>query len=450
MCVIFFQFGEVERRGSWRGLGTPDILKEEIYRKAACTMEPFSADIYNRRRQLYVDFAKRVYLKSSSVDNDYNESDADEDSDCDVDLCDDDIIDKEEGKGNVRADTHHQHVKHKCKNGFLVWAADTARPDLFDNFAFVSESCSDSYDSCLIWNTSTPLKTWCAAVVAHKKGCDFKLTSLIRFLCIERGDLRAAQSSVAAQLNSFAFWPGKGHAYASIRRNQFWSENHIFLYLSSAVLFKQIAHRFHVSAPLVTNREVSLLKAYLRAHCREEFNGIYEVLSPVYAPWTMCALLNLFDFSDDVEVRNCAEHLLNRIMRQFVLNSDRNGVCLSPTCRMPRVTQHTQPWGLRINQLLLFIMGRAGHDGDMQSTTMCIHSGPSTFGDFLVTSRWIPTLQDNFPPSPSREPIPDFIAWYGYRHKERMNHAMRDTERLYHTQLLAEGLSRSEGAPFLW
>lgn len=52
-------------------------------------------------------------------------------------------------------------------------------------------------------------------------------------------------------------------------------------------------------------------------HCFLE--GVYEVLSHVYLPYTMAALFNLYDLSCDPEIRQLAKNLIDIIVHQILL-----------------------------------------------------------------------------------------------------------------------------------
>jgi hypothetical protein len=93
----------------------------------------------------------------------------------------------------------------------------------------------------------------------------------------------------------------------------FWSENHALMLLSSAHLFRQyiytyrpaILERKPTPTCLITELETVLLMQYLKVHASFE-GGVYEVMSHVYLPYTISALLNLIDFSEVSEIENQA------------------------------------------------------------------------------------------------------------------------------------------------
>lgn len=345
------------------------------------------------------------------------------------------------------------------KAGFLLWAAESDRSTVKADYAIdTTGECSNSidlfdeeYKDHAHWNQHTPLKKWCEDVRSHRKGCDFKLVALVKYLFIERQDLHLTQVLVMNLLNSFSFWPGTTESH--IKSGQFWSENHILLFLSSAYLFKLKYEESCFTNPCtVSDREVSLLKVYLRSHCQSQFAGMYEVNSPVYLPWSMCALLILYDHAYDVEIKLCAQFLLGKIARQCVLAADRCGVCsLTATCRMPDASLRLQPWSPRLNQFMHFIFGQFDPiSGLPVDSVVDLSEGPSIFGDLLALSTWIPPVGDEDPALPSHLLVSNYCTWSGFLHAERMNHKVDFTKSLYLLELNFEGLPESEAAPFYW
>ena len=120
----------------------------------------------------------------------------------------------------------------------------------------------------------------------------------------------------------------------------FWSENHFLMTLTSCYLFRQYKWQLLQQQQASNNEiaeaydqlnnslETKLLLKYLKVHCHEKFGGLYETNSFVYFPYTMSALLNLFDFSSDLAVRNLAKTVLdNGVYRIMLGTTPLNGVC---------------------------------------------------------------------------------------------------------------------------
>lgn len=161
-------------------------------------------------------------------------------------------------------------------------------------------------------------------------------------------------------------------------RVTFWSENHIFLYLSCAHLFAQCADIRNVPHTGVSEKEELLLRCYLSAHA--DFDGVYEVLSSTYLPFTMYALLNLYDFSSDSTVRAQADKVLQCIVSMILRVTSSRGEC-TLTCsarQYPRA--RLRNWDHNINGLVRLCTG-IDIDPEMPLTIL---------EDFLCTSSWRP------------------------------------------------------------
>lgn len=70
--------------------------------------------------------------------------------------------------------------------------------------------------------------------------------------------------------------------------------------------------------------ESRLLFRYLSAHCSSLFHGLYEVNSHVYLPYSISALLNLYDFAVDTNIKQFAHQMIDMAVHQVLL-------CTTPT-----------------------------------------------------------------------------------------------------------------------
>lgn len=226
-----------------------------------------------------------------------------------------------------------------------------------------------------------------------------------------------------------AFWPNDTNN--NISKSEFWSENHILLYLSSAVLFKQRCDSIGIPSGHVSDNEVNILKDYLAGHismCGEGGAGVYEVLSGTYLPHTMKALLNLYDFSTDPVIKDHSNQILCAIARQFLLVTNASGVCsITATCRAPHK-----------NDLLMKTRGH--HTDDLIKFLIPDTFGSlaeaehiSDFGEFLLTSEWNPVATDSTV----------LEAWSMPVYSGRMNHQLENIQRSYCT-------APEEATPFYW
>jgi len=70
--------------------------------------------------------------------------------------------------------------------------------------------------------------------------------------------------------------------------------------------------------------EEALLRIDLNVHI--EFGGFYECNSHVYLPYTLSALLNLYDYSTDEDVKSQSSVLANMLVRQLLTTTSDKGV----------------------------------------------------------------------------------------------------------------------------
>jgi hypothetical protein len=169
---------------------------------------------------------------------------------------------------------------------------------------------------------------------------DFSMTPLMRVLYLDpahyedqqiRKSIAKAKQQISSALYKFPFLP-KRNTNLSMDNLVFWSENHLLMTLSCAYLYHQHvynqqelnAQSFSASTLFSVNDQIEskLLKKYLQIHLHESFNGMYEVNSHVYLPYTLNALFNLFDFAEDNEISSMAEQLIDRIVYQLMLCTD--------------------------------------------------------------------------------------------------------------------------------
>ncbi len=90
---------------------------------------------------------------------------------------------------------------------------------------------------------------------------------------------------------------------------QYWSENHMIMYMSAHWLLQE-SYGFESRATLekMLNHYLDLKNTY----------GFYEFLSPIYARYTISALLNLADFAKDTTIKTKAANAARKFMRQIL------------------------------------------------------------------------------------------------------------------------------------
>lgn len=199
-----------------------------------------------------------------------------------------------------------------------------------------------------------PLNKYIEDVITRKNEPDMKMIALVRMLYLTDGrveSVRLAKNRIIEAFSEFPFWPVDGNN-SDMNSLCFWSENHLLMTLGSCYLFRQyMAHinsytttnaendsssnnndsgnHDHKQQPsYVTSVETKLLQLYLKAHCTEEFDGVYEVNAHVYLPYTISALLNLVEFANDSDMKEHAMRILNNAVKQVMMTTTtNNGVC---------------------------------------------------------------------------------------------------------------------------
>jgi hypothetical protein len=256
---------------------------------------------------------------------------------------------------------------------------------------------------------------------------DFILCILVRLLYFDYEGNPTAQAIIdliVKDLHKFPFWPISSNEKCN-HTFGFWSENHAFLFLSSAHLFQQKygGGKLDPDYGGSQTRETYLLRSCLIAHRHAAFNGVYEVLSHVYLPYTLPALINLIDFSNDAEIKFYATELVNCILNQLALVTSDKGVSSLSASARTFDRCRTRTWGHNLNQLMLMITGIS-----------IDKFAPNAITGFFLTSDFVP----------NEESLRTTILEESYFPKLPMNHSVSETENIY------SSLAENDKIPFLW
>eukprot|EP01041_Mallomonas_annulata_P008223 gene8223-16907_t len=228
------------------------------------------------------------------------------------------------------------------------------------------------------------------------------------------------KEKIINKLKDFPFWPNSTTKLNELNDIVFWSENHIFMLLSSAYLLHQFTSPSEISTR-ISYSEIKLLKIYLQAHVK--FDGIYEVLSHCYAPYTLSALFNLYDYAADIEIKSLAENLINRIIYIHILTTLKsNGTTnLTASCRTFHRFKFSNH-GHNINQLIHLFTG------------ICVDPLHSTaISDFILTTTWLPNMNQ----------IESALNFNGFVHFD-VNHDISSIHDYY------EDVPPEDRIPFYW
>ena len=325
--------------------------------------------------------------------------------------------------------------------------ADAPAPVLKTNYRLrVEELCqrSENFDiknkHCFLqiakWGSvivDDVLESYFDSVRAQEDFVDFKLCILVRILFFkftdENADANNKQQQIKDLLLNFPFWPPfftKGKDFQN--SFGFWSENHALMFLSSAHLYAQIVTDMPVEKRNEFNIATHLLRSYLRIHVGDNNNdplrGFYEVFAHVYNNYTFCALLNLYDFSEDPEIKQNAKLLADRLTNQIALATSDQGVTTLTASARTFERVRTQTWGQTINQMTLILTG-ISVDG----------FNPTAVTGFLLTSSY----------EPNEEKLLGYVKNRISLRGVPLNHATSETDDIY--SCIA---TEKEKMPFLW
>lgn len=280
----------------------------------------------------------------------------------------------------------------------------------------------------------------CSIVRRHGHKSDFSIIILIRFLYFpleNSEEVLTSREEIEFVLKDFSFWTGNieiDNRRTAMEKTIFWSENHIFMYLSTAYLYHQYlieSSSCHASDCCVNYHDRDQLMIYLESHCHSKFSGVYEVLSCTYLPWTICALLNLYDFASDASVRDMSKIILDKIITTFCLVATKDGICNLTASARQYPDLRTRTWNHNINQLIYLVTGKV-HDP--------VGVKLSPLGDFLATSSYVPP--ENI--------LEDYFNFHGSIVRMRMNHLTKETREIYQAVKGTKAIDELELVPFYW
>jgi hypothetical protein len=186
---------------------------------------------------------------------------------------------------------------------------------------------------------------------------DFDIVKLIRVLYFTNGTY---DNQILPVLNSVPYWLTKDE-----EQRTYWSENHHIMWMSSDWLLHERYGRA-IDATLEQR-----LKHFLNMKVQY---GFYEFFSSVYAPYCLTGLLNLADFSEDMEIKNLAAQAAQILLKDILMLTNDKGVFF-PAAGRNYFGKYDSPYGQNHNNLIYMLTG-LGEAPD----------GASHAGGFLATS----------------------------------------------------------------
>lgn len=155
---------------------------------------------------------------------------------------------------------------------------------------------------------SNQLNTMLGNLMA-KSTSDFDIIQLIRILYQSNGQYDA---KILPVLNTIPFWVNKNDT----TRN-YWSENHMIMWSGSEWLMHE-----KYGKPV----DSTLRKRIVHYLDLKNAFGYYEFNSSTYAPFSLSGLLNLHDFSQDVEIKTKAGLAAQKLLKNMLLFTNDLGV----------------------------------------------------------------------------------------------------------------------------
>jgi hypothetical protein len=228
----------------------------------------------------------------------------------------------------------------------------------------------------------------CEEVKKYANNVDFVMITLIRILwgvahnrvMLSESDKYHVTTIIDEAFSNAPCWPSNSRSQHRMKNVCFWSENHILMLLSTHHLYQQ--WKRHQGAGITDSSdelEEKLLLLYLKAHAE---HGMYEALSHVYLPYSLCAAVNLIDYSEKAEIRAYATRIANHISEQLLLGCNHSGVATFTASARSFPRTRLQAFGHNVNSLISLVSGNAE-----------LVDGLGKLGDFLLTSSWIPSAK---------------------------------------------------------
>lgn len=204
---------------------------------------------------------------------------------------------------------------------------------------------------------------------------DFDIVKLIRVLCLSNGQY---DSIILPVLRPIPFWLEKNED-----TKQYWSENHMIMWMSSDWLLHEKYGK------TIDSTLEKRLRHYLKLKIQY---GFYEFYSSVYAGYCLSGLLNLADFAQDAEIKSLATQASQLLLKDILKLTNDKGVFF-PVAGRNYVSKYESAYGQNHNNLIYLLTG-------MGQTETGSHAG-----SFLATSNlsiddvynsWTPALNTSF------------------------------------------------------
>ncbi len=171
------------------------------------------------------------------------------------------------------------------------------------------------------------------------QNADFQVVQLVRVLELSNGEY---DSQILPVFDSLPFWLTNGET-----KREYWSENHMILWMSSDwLMYEKYGKTIDSSLELRLRHYLKLKLQY----------GFYEFFSSVYAPYALAGLLNLSDFARDPEIKSDATKAAQNLLKEIILLTNDKGV-FYPTAGRNYHGKYDNPYGQSHNNLIYLLTG---------------------------------------------------------------------------------------------
>ncbi len=191
----------------------------------------------------------------------------------------------------------------------------------------------------------------------NKYDPDFQIVELVRVLFYSDG---LYDDAILPVLDEIPFWLNVGDT----TRN-YWTENHMIMWMSSEWLLHERYDR-----PIDGTLYPRLIH-YLEL--KQEY-GFYEFFSSVYNPYTLCGMLNLYEFAEDPLVKNLAGEVAQQLLQDLLKPTTDLGVYF-PAAGRSYPEKYKSAYGQNHSSLMYLLTGfgdvptRASHSGAFLATS---------------------------------------------------------------------------------
>ena len=195
------------------------------------------------------------------------------------------------------------------------------------------------------------------AILPTKFDPDFQIVELLRLLFYSDGQY---DDAILPVLDQIPMWLNDG----DVTRN-YWTENHMIMWMGTEWLLHE-----HYDRP-IDSTLYPRLKHYLEVKLE---HGFYEFFSSVYFPYTLSGLLNLYEFTEDPELKELAMQVAQKLLMDILKPTTDLGVYF-PAAGRNYPEKYNSAYGQNHSSVIYLLTGlgevptRATHAGAFLATS---------------------------------------------------------------------------------